>query len=104
MSTIVLFFINIALSNHFKAPDSNMNMLIGQFQEISKQLPKGSKVYFDGDRKKAIPNYKNGIDFFMVGNWYTSLDESEYVISQNPEFNGKKLTSNYVFNLFKIRD
>lgn len=100
----LLFFINIALSNHFKAPDSNMNMLIGQFQQITKQLPKGSKVYFDGDRKKAIPNSKYGIDFFMVGNWYATLDESEYVISQNPKFNNKKLTSNSVFNLFKIRD
>ncbi len=98
----VFFLINVALSNHLKTPNSGMNDIINQFQNICNQIPSNSKIYFDGNRQSAVKDTKYAIDFFLSDYWFTIKKDAVYAISENPEFEGEKLTSNSRFNLFKI--
>lgn len=100
----LVFLINISLSNHYKTQNLAMNRIIPQFQNISDKLPENSKIYFDGDRKSVVQYCRFAIDFFLADNWYVPAKDADYIISQNPDYNGIKLTSNAGFNLFKAKD
>lgn len=100
----IFFLISIALSNHLKRPDFQMKKISSQFIEINEHLPVNSKVYFDGDRSQEVSTIKYAIDFFLTKQWYVQLDEAEFVISKNPDFNAKKLTNNTEYNLFKVTE
>lgn len=100
----LIFLINVALSNHYKTPNIQMNRIIPQFQNIRAELPQNSKVYFDGDRKTVVQYSKFSIDYFLIGCWYTSREDADYVISKDPDFQGYRLTANKEFNLFKIKN
>ena len=79
-----------------------MNRIAVQFQNIRKLLPENSKIYFDGDPYKAIKNDRYAIDYLLRGYWFTQLDSADYVVTRNSILNGKKLTDNPVYNLFKV--
>ncbi len=81
-----------------------MKKISSQFIEINEHLPVNSKVYFDGDRSQEVSTIKYAIDFFLTKQWYVQLDEAEFVISKNPDFNAKKLTNNTEYNLFKVTE
>lgn len=98
----IFFCVNFALSNHLKVHDSQMNRIAVQFQNIRKLLPENSKIYFDGDPYKAIKNDRYAIDYLLRGYWFTQLDSADYVVTRNSILNGKKLTDNPVYNLFKV--
>lgn len=99
----LVFLINVAVSNYYKTPNTQMNKLISQFHNIQSELPENSKVFFDGDRRSAVQYCRFGIDYFLIDCWYTSREDAEYAISKNPDFQGDKLTANKEFNLFRIR-
>ncbi len=100
----LVFLINVALSNHYKVPNLQMNKLIPQFQNIRTELPENSKVFFDGDRKNVVQYCKFSIDYFLIGCWYTNREEADYVISKDPDYTGEKLTVNREFNLFRVNN
>ena len=99
---LLFFLVNLALSNHLKVEDTAMNKLASQFQEIRRQLPENSKIYFDGDPYKVIRNNRYAIDFLFSGHWYTQLGDADYVVSGDSVFNKKKLTNNPEYNLFEV--
>lgn len=98
----LVFLIAVSVSNHLKAPNSNMNQLIPQFQTIRNKLPANSKIFFDGDKQRVVKYSRFAIDYYLVGYWFTSRKEADYAISKNQNFSGRKLTSNPGFNLYSI--
>ena len=96
----VVFLISVSLSNHLKTPNSST--LTASFKNIYKHLPENSKVYFDGNRRLLKGFSEFAVDFYLSGCWYTPLNEADYAVSKDPNFSGKKLTSNQGYNLYKI--
>ncbi|RPI74281.1 MAG: hypothetical protein EHM47_04055 [Ignavibacteriales bacterium] len=95
----IAFLISVSLTNYYKAPYSNP--FTKQFENIKSNLPQKSKVFFDGDRHRMVGYSKFALDLFLSDNFFTSREEAEFIISQNQDFNGKKITNNTGYNLFK---
>jgi hypothetical protein len=102
LNLAIFFLIAVTLSNHYKTPNLRMSRIANQFDNINNKLPEGTKVYFDGDRYHVAEKY--AVDFYLVGHWFTEKKNADYAISDNPDYNGVKLTSNAGFNLYKIKD
>src|SRR4030042_2226638 len=99
---VVLFFIfNLHYINARKnlaAPP--INQVTSEFQNIYNLLPKPSKVYFDGNKWITETGY-HGIDFYLSGHYFTSVNKADYIISTNRNYNHHRLTNNPKYNLFK---
>jgi hypothetical protein len=102
LNIALAFIIAVSLSNESKIPNTDMNRIADQLQNISRNLPEESKIYFDGDKNRIVKNCRYAADLFLGHCWFTSLEEAEYAVSANPNFGGQKLTCNLKFNLFKI--
>lgn len=96
----VLFIVSVSLTNYYKP--SHSNKLTNQLSEIRKSLPKNSKIFFDGDRRRLTGFSRFAYEFYLIGNTFTDKREADYAISFNTQFNNLKLTSNQKVNLFKI--
>lgn len=99
----LLFVGTVRRANLFKGETGEYaSSTTGELQAIYDRLPRGSKVYLDGD-PSAVPDGVPGhsIDLIMVRNYYTTREQAEFVISANPSFNARRITNNSRVNLFK---
>jgi hypothetical protein len=58
-------------------------------------------VYVDGYRQQLGIGH-HAVDFYLAGSYSTSLEEAEYVVSENSSFGEERLTSNVKVNLFRV--
>lgn len=94
---IALFFlISAALTNYHKTPF--LNRQISQFKNISSKLPEDSKVYFEG----VLNGKTRYVELILSDCIFAKKEQADYVITQNTDTPGKKLTCNQKFNLFKV--
>lgn len=96
----IVFIISITLSNYYKA--SYSGSFAKPLQSIYEKLPKDSKVYFDGDRRRMTGFTRYGLDLYMSNSIYSQKEEADYVITKEPVYDREKLTSNPGFNLYKL--
>jgi hypothetical protein len=80
---------------------ADINVVTEDFQSITDIIGKNKKIYVDGDRTDIAIGY-HAANYYLSGNYYTSLENSDYIISWNKYFNSYGLTSEnkFVF-LFK---
>lgn len=99
---LMIFVSGIYQMNQSKEVISKIvNPVTSEFQNIYNHLPSGSKVYVDGDRDQ-IAIAKHAINYYLAGSYFTSLKMADFVISENPDIKGEKLTSNDTVNLYRI--
>jgi len=96
--SISIYQINVAKSKNAPA----LNAITAEFQNIYNHLPLGSKVYIDGDRHTLGRGY-HAVNFYLAGTVTVPRSEAAYVISENTNFAGEKLTDNPHINLFGVK-
>lgn len=71
----------------------------GGISEHLQSPTRRQKVYLDGDRHTLGIGY-HAVDFYLAGSITAPQSEAAYVISENTNFAGVKLTANPHINLF----
>ncbi|MBU0975173.1 MAG: hypothetical protein ABIE03_04050 [Patescibacteria group bacterium] len=99
-----VFILSIYQINKEKADSSTSGAVITkEFENIDKQLPEGSKIYIDGD-KYVMGGAQHAFDYYLAGNYFTTKDLADYIISEGTQDNSVQLTYNEKINLFKVSD
>lgn len=114
----LLFILSIYHMNAIKSTDEKrLNAITSDFISIYSMLPKNSKVYVDcagrfGKDERGMDFCRNevsadlglggqSLDFYLVGHYRVFLENADYVISRNSNYNQERLTTNPIINLFK---
>ena len=70
-------------------------------QEIYNKLPKGSKIYFAGNKYSWRLGH-HAQNFYYSGHYFTATpDMADFIISLDPRADCTQLTNNRYFNLYK---
>jgi hypothetical protein len=113
----LLFILSVYQINEVKSIDSQrLNAITEDFENIYAKLPKNSKVFVDSEGrykdKLGMDVGRNelsaelgiggqSIDFYLVGHYRTFLEDADYIVSKNPNYNQERITNNPKINLFK---
>lgn len=98
---VVFFIVSVYEINGLKDNLSKrVNPITYEYQSIYGKLPKGSKIYIDGDKAEFGIGY-HAVDFYLAGNYFSLLADADYVISKNNSYNARKITNNDEINLFR---
>jgi hypothetical protein len=79
---------------------TRLNAVTADFQAIYERLPLNSAVFVDVDSVKLDVGYCS-VDFYLAGDYRASLKAAQYVVSEHPDYPGRRLTANSGINLFR---